>query len=235
MKRTILIVDDEPNILELLKFTLESEGFNVVQAKTGEEALEKLEWKKIDAVVLDLMLPGIDGLEVLKKIRTDQALKNIPVIMLTAKNEGFDRVIGLELGADDYICKPFFVRELVARIKVLFRRMESLDTDPTKSYSLKYGDILIDEQRHTVKKDKEKIDLTLKEFELLCLLLKNIGKVLTREEILTKIWGFDYTGETRTVDVHIRQIRKKLGDEDEEKRNIITVRGIGYKWRDRDD
>lgn len=230
MKRMILTVDDEKHILELLKYTLEEEGFVVWQAAGGEEALKLLKEHKMDAVVLDLMLPGMDGMEVLKRIRSDSALRRLPVLMLTAKSDELDRVMGLEMGADDYLCKPFFVRELIARIKAILRR-----TDPKREeqdFLLKTAGVLIDTVRHTVIKDGRTIELTRKEFDLLCLLVQGEGQVITRKEILAKIWGYDYAGETRTVDVHIGQLRKKLGDDQNFPRHIITVRGVGYKWKE---
>lgn len=234
MKKTILLVDDEAHILELLKYTMENEGFHTLQAETGEQALKLLGRERVDAVILDLMLPGIDGLEVLKHIRVTPGTKNLPVLMLTAKSEEFDRVIGLELGADDYLCKPFFVRELVARVKAVLRRAEA-PGEPSAIQDnrfLKIGPIEIDEIKRTVKRRGELLELTLKEFDLLRLFAQNPGKVITRDEILTKIWGYDYTGETRTVDVHIRQLRKKIEEDDSNPQYILTVRGVGYKLRE---
>ena len=224
MKKTILLVDDEAHILELLKYTMENEGFSTLQAETGEQALKLLGRERVDAVILDLMLPGIDGLEVLKHIRVTPGTKNLPVLMLTAKSEEFDRVIGLELGADDYLCKPFFVRELVARVKAVLRRAETPGEPGAKKDNrfLKIGPIEIDEIKRTVKRRGE----------LLRLFAQNPGKVITRDEILTKIWGYDYTGETRTVDVHIRQLRKKIEEDDSNPQYILTVRGVGYKLRE---
>lgn len=230
MKRTILTVDDEKHILELLKYTLEEEGFVVWQAASGEDALALLKEKRVDAVVLDLMLPGMDGMEALKCIRSDPALCHLPVLMLTAKNDELDRVVGLEMGADDYLCKPFFARELVARIKAILRRTNRRQED--RAAALQTAGILIDKIRRVVVKDGEKIEFTRKEFDLLWLLVQSKGQVITRGEILAKIWGYDYAGETRTVDVHIRQLRKKLEEDQNFPQHILTVRGVGYKWKE---
>lgn len=233
MNKKILVVDDEPHIQELLKYNLERENYNVILAETGKEALKALN-KETNAVILDLMLPDADGLDILKNIRTNEELKNIPVIVLTAKGDEFDKVLGLELGADDYISKPFSVRELIARVKALLRRTKDslIDLDSSDKIIIKFDDIEINEVNRTVIKNNKVIDMTLKEFELLKLLLKNKGKVFTRDELLEKIWGYDYIGETRTVDVHIRQLRKKIEYDDSNPLYIKTVRGIGYKFRE---
>jgi two-component system alkaline phosphatase synthesis response regulator PhoP len=181
--------------------------------------------------ILDIMLPGIDGFELCKKIKEKKSLKNIPLIMLTAKGEEINKVIGLEIGADDYITKPFSVREFTARVKALFRRANAKDED--ESDILEYKDIVLDIKRYEAKKDGKTIELTHKEFELLRMLIKNAGQVLTRELMLEKVWGFDYFGETRTVDVHIRFLRKKLENEDENLQYIETVRGVGYRLKDK--
>lgn len=233
-KKKILIVDDELHILELLKYNLETSGYEVIEAESGEEALEKLN-ASVDLVILDLMLPGIDGLEVLKRIRFNESLKNIPVIMLTAKNEEIDAVLGLEMGADDYIGKPFRVRELLARIKAVLRRKEETEYLPQsteKEKIIQVGNLAINETTRTVKKSDNVIEMPLKEFELLAVLAKNPGRVFSREELLEKIWGYDYVGESRTVDVHIRNLRKKIEDDDSSPFFIKTVRGIGYKFRE---
>lgn len=234
LKRKILIVDDEIYILELLKYNLENSGYEVLEAESGEEALEKLN-TSIELVILDLMLPGIDGLEVLRRIRFNDSVKNIPVIMLTAKNEEIDTVLGLEMGADDYIGKPFGVRELLARIKAVLRRKEEKEYLPQskeKEKKTQVGNLEINETTRTVKKDGILIDTSLKEFELLTLLAKNPGRVFSREDLLERIWGYDYVGETRTVDVHIRHLRKKIEEDDSSPMFIKTVRGIGYKFRE---
>lgn len=235
MQKKILIVDDEEHILELLKYNLEINNYITVSSESGEEAIEMLEHSEdIDCVVLDWMLPGIDGMEVLQKIRTNTKLKKLPVIMLTAKNEEFDTVLGLEMGADDYLSKPFSMRELMARLKSVLRRSEDLEVIKTqpKETKLTFDDIEINETFRTVTKANEIIEMTLKEYELLILFVKNPGRVFSREDLLEKIWGYDFVGETRTVDVHIRNIRKKIEVDDSNPIFIKTVRGIGYKFRE---
>lgn len=226
MDKTLLVVDDELHILELIKFNMEKNGYNVITAENGLEALRIVEEEKPDLVLLDLMLPGIDGLEVCKKIRKNPNVESIPIIMLTAKGEELDKILGLELGADDYITKPFSVRELVARVKAILRRT-GLNQEENK---FKFGSISIDFQKHEIFKGDEQIDLTLKEFELLEILIKNKGKVMTRDYLLDKIWGYEYVGETRTVDVHVRHLRQKIEEDDKNPIYIQTIRGIGYKF-----
>lgn len=227
MAEKILIIDDEEHIVELIKFNLVGSGFQTVEAFNGVDGLKLARQEKPDLVLLDLMLPGIDGLEVCKRLRSDDKLKGIPIIMLTAKSEEIDKILGLELGADDYITKPFSVRELNARVKAVLRRV-----NPSEEVSdiFTFADVEIDYFRHEVKKDGTKVDLTLKEFELLDILVKNKGKVLTRDLLLDKIWGYEYVGETRTVDVHIRHLRQKLETDDKNPKFIETVRGIGYRF-----
>lgn len=220
----ILVVEDEKHISELIVFNLESEGYDVIKAYDGEEAIEIIKNEEMDLVLLDLMLPKLSGIEVCNFIRANKS--DVLVIMLTAKSEEIDKIIGLEIGADDYITKPFSVRELIARIKALFRRMERKTSNSKLVYEL-YG-VVLDVDKHSVTSLGKKVDLTFKEFELLRLLFENIGNVLTRDFLLDKIWGYDYFGDTRTVDVHIRHIRKKLGEEIGNKL-IETVRGVGYK------
>lgn len=233
-KMKILTVDDEEHILELLKYNLESGGYDVVQVETGEQALDVLSQDKIDMVLLDLMLPGIDGLETLRKIRGNDQIKRTPVIMLTAKSEEIDTVLGLEMGADDYIGKPFGVHELTARIKAVFRRTEELSKlrgeYNNEDDVIKIDDLMINRSTHEINIREQVMELPLKEFELLYLLAKNKGRVFDREYLLEKIWGYDYYGETRTVDVHIRNLRKKIEIDDKNPQHIRTVRGVGYKF-----
>ena len=228
-KKQILIVDDEQHIIELIQFNLENNNFNVIVSDNGEDALALANKEIPDVIVLDLMLPGIDGLEVCKRLRRSEATKKIPIIMLTAKGEETDKVLGLELGADDYLTKPFSIRELLARVKALLRRYEDIigDTD----HIIKVQDIIIDTEKHEVMKYGKYIELTLKEFELLKILAENRGKVLSRNSLLDKVWGYDYFGETRTVDVHIRHLRRKIEDDDGNPVYIETIRGIGYKMK----
>jgi len=223
MPKNILVVDDEKNIRDLIKFNLEKEQFQVVLAENGSDALEKLN-ENIDLVILDIMLPGIDGMEVCKKIRNNTQFQKIPVIMLTAKGEEIDKVLGLEIGADDYIVKPFSPRELIARIKAIFRRVEDKEEKKVNKKIIKSENLEINLDTHEVLKYGNKITLTPKEFQLLKLLLINKYNVLSREKLLKKIWGYNYDGNTRTVDVHIRRLRKKIGEE-----YIETVQGVGYK------
>ncbi len=233
-KMRILTVDDEEHILELLKYNLEGNGYEVIQAETGEGALEVLESEQVDMVLLDLMLPGIDGLETLRRIRGNQTTKRLPVIMLTAKTEEIDTVLGLEMGADDYIGKPFGVHELSARMKAVFRRTEELaklrGEHQSEDDLIKIDELVINRSTHQINIRQEQMELPLKEFELLYLLAKNKGRVFDREYLLEKIWGYDYYGETRTVDVHIRNLRKKIEEDDKNPKHIRTVRGVGYKY-----
>lgn len=232
--KTILAVDDEPHILELLHYNLESAGYEVVKAETGEEAMGYIENQSYEfaVILLDWMLPGIDGIEVLKRIRMNERYMNVPIIMLTAKSDEISKVVGLEIGADDYLSKPFGVHELMARMKAVMRR--SGGTQPIASNEqeeiIKIDTLVINKTRRTVEVDGKSVDLALKEYELLYLLAKNKGIVFTRENLLEKIWGYDYLGETRTVDVHVRNIRKKIEKDDTTPVYIKTVRGIGYKF-----
>ena len=225
---TILAVDDEVHILELISFNLKAAGYHVVTALTGEEALKRCEVERPSLVLLDIMLPGIDGLEVCRRLKGDRMTSNIPIIMLTARGDEVDKILGLELGADDYITKPFSVRELGARVKSLLRRVAP--QQESEPQTLRAGDIMIDITNYEAFKGGEKLSLTLKEFELLKVLVLSRGKVLTRDFLLDRIWGYEYYGETRTVDVHIRHLRQKLGEDP----YIETVRGVGYRFVDRE-
>lgn len=225
-KDKILIVDDEEHILELIKFNLENSGYEVVTCNTGTNALNVIRKEVPKLILLDLMLPGMDGYDICKEIRKDNTIANIPVIMITAKSEELDKILGLELGADDYITKPFSVRELLARVKAVLRRVSTQFVDT----SCKFGNMTIDFDKHEVLKHEKRVDLTLKEFELLEILIKNKGRVMTRDFLLDKIWGYEYIGETRTVDVHIRHLRQKIEDDDKNPKYIETIRGIGYRF-----
>ena len=224
---SILIVDDEVAIRELLKYNLEKEGYKTTSAADGEQALNFMNKNKYDLVILDLMLPGINGLEVCRKMRQDPSLARIPIIMLTAKGEEIDKVVGLELGADDYVTKPFGVRELIARIKVRLRRT-SLDQDEN---IIVKGDLVIDLNSFSIRVRDEEVDFTPKEFELVKLLATHPGKVYTRDELLEKIWGYEYPGDTRTVDVHVRHLRQKIEKDPSDPEYIETIRGIGYRFQ----
>ncbi|MBU5306730.1 response regulator transcription factor [Clostridioides mangenotii] len=223
----VLVIDDEKYIVELLKFNLEVDNYEVSYSYDGFDGFIKAKENKPDLILLDWMLPNISGIEVLKKIRSDKDLKDVPVIMLTAKNMENDKVEGLDIGADDYITKPFSIKELMARINSVLRRYNTTNSDDQDVLTV--GDLELDLNKHQVTKGAEKIELTLKEFELLKLLIQNRGKVLSRNYLLDKIWGYEYYGETRTVDVHIRYLRKKIEDENKSERYIETIRGVGYK------
>jgi len=227
--KKILIVEDEHDILQLVKLYVEKEGFRTVSATTGTEGLRQVKQEKPDLVVLDLMLPGIDGLEVCKRLRATPETALLPIIMLTAKAEESDTVVGLELGADDYITKPFSPKTLVARIKALFRRLERKPDGSQTRY--RYGDLVMDLARHEVTVKKIEVPLTAKEFGLLKHLLSNPGRVLTRDILLNTVWGYDYYGTTRTVDVHIRRLKQKLPSLNEA---IISVKSLGYKLKERE-
>lgn len=224
---SILIVDDEAAIRELLKYNLEKEGYKVTSAVDGEQALSLMGKSNFALVILDLMLPGINGLEVCRKMRQDPSLVAIPIIMLTAKGEEIDKVVGLELGADDYVTKPFGVRELLARIKVRLRRTSH---DQVEDIIVK-GDLVIDSNSYSIRVRNEEVDFTPKEFELVKLLATHPGKVYTRDELLEKIWGYEYPGDTRTVDVHVRHLRQKIEKDPSDPEYIETIRGIGYRFQ----
>ena len=224
----ILIVDDEEHIIELLKFNLINAGYKVFYCNNGIDALEIAKIEKPKLILLDLMLPGLDGFDVCKEVKKDKETQNTSIIMLTAKGEEIDKILGLELGADDYITKPFSVRELLARVKAVLRRTypgAEIENNSYESQGLK-----IDFDRHEVFINNKKIELTLKEFDLLKILIKNRGKILQRETLLDKIWGYEYIGETRTVDVHIRYLRKKIEEDDKNPKFIETIRGVGYRF-----
>lgn len=227
----ILVVDDEEHITELLRFNLEANGYTVIEAADGQTGIDLAKSEKPDLILLDLMLPVIDGVEVCRRLRLDEETEHLPIIMLTAKSDEIDKIIGLEMGADDYMTKPFSVRELLARIKAVLRRQRDAGGahEEEESGVITIGDITINEDKHEVRKRDEILDLTLKEFRLLSLLARNKGKVLSRNFLLDEIWGYDYFGEIRTVDVHIRHLRKKIEDDDKNPEYIETIRGVGYK------
>lgn len=229
-KQKILIVDDEEHIRELLKFNLNNSGYDTVLASNGIDALKSAETEKPDLVLLDIMIPDMDGIEVCKNIRKNKELVNTSIIMLTAKSEEIDKILGLELGADDYITKPFSIRELLARVKAVLRRNTITIYNKDESDIEVFGGFKIDFEKHEVIVDDKPVNLTLKEFELLEILIRNKGKILKRETLLDKVWGYEYIGETRTVDVHIRYIRKKIEKDDKNPQYIETVRGVGYRF-----
>lgn len=230
--KTILAVDDEEHILELVSYNLEHEGYHVLKAETGEDALAILDNQKVDLVLLDWMLPGIDGIEVLRKIRGNKQLRKLPVILLTAKSDEISKVVGLEVGSDDYLAKPFGVHELIARIKAVMRRSEDsfVEEETEKEDKIIIDYLEINRTRRSVTVNGNLVELSYKEFELLYLLAKNRGIVFTRDNLLEKVWGYDYIGETRTVDVHISNLRKKIELDESQPVFIKTVRGMGYKF-----
>ncbi|MFC7326437.1 winged helix-turn-helix domain-containing protein [Marinactinospora rubrisoli] len=221
----VLVVEDEESYSDALSYLLRKEGFEVAVAPTGTVALETFDRTGADLVLLDLMLPGLSGTEVCRTLRQKS---NVPVIMLTAKDSEIDKVVGLELGADDYVTKPFSSRELVARIRaVLRRRGEDEALLPT---TLEAGPVRMDVERHVVTVRGDNVQLPLKEFELLEVLLRNAGRVLTRMQLIDRVWGADYVGDTKTLDVHVKRLRAKIEEDPGNPRYIVTVRGLGYKF-----
>ncbi|MBP2634319.1 MAG: phoP 2 [Firmicutes bacterium] len=229
MTGKILIVDDELNIRELLKFNLENSGYKVIEAEDGQTAINMAKSQKPELIVLDLMLPGMDGLEVCRLVKNSRETAAIPIIMLTAKNEEIDKVIGLELGADDYLTKPFSPRELLARIKAVLRRSNK---ETAVGGELVVGKLKLNFNRYEAYLGATKLELTPKEYEMLKLFATNTGKVFTREQLLEKVWGYEYYGDTRTVDVHVRHLRVKLALENDVAEAVETVRGVGYRFKD---
>lgn len=224
--KTVLVVDDENDIIQLIRYNLEREGFRVESAANGNEALQKANDVRPDLILLDIMLPGKDGYEVIKNLNQNEKTTNIPVIFLTAKSAEFDEVLGLELGADDYVVKPISPRKLVSRIRAVLRRYEGAKTEEGKA--INFGRIIIDRESYLVKIGDEQVFFPRKEFEILYYLASHEGKVISRETLLNRVWGADvYVGD-RTVDVHIRKIREKLGDHAE---MIETIKGVGYKFK----
>lgn len=226
MAKKVLVVDDEPSIVTLLKFNLEQAGFEVLTASDGNEGYDTARREKLDVIILDLMLPGMDGMDVCKQLRLGKI--NTPILMLTAKSDELDKILGLELGADDYITKPFSPREVVARVKAILRRAET-KTEEETAEAIKVGDLrILPEQFEAYFKEK-KLELTPKEFELLLYLANHAGKVLSRDQLLNAVWNFDFAGDTRIVDVHISHLREKMEEDTKQPQYIKTVRGFGYK------
>ena len=228
---TILIVEDEESLADPLAFLLRKEGFEPIIAHDGPTALEKFAANDIDIVLLDLMLPGMSGTEVCKQLRTTSS---VPVIMVTARDSEIDKVVGLELGADDYVTKPYSSRELIARIRAVLRRgQDSASEAPQEEFDeqiLEGGRVRMDVERHTVTVDGEAVSMPLKEFDLLEYLLRNAGRVLTRGQLIDRIWGADYVGDTKTLDVHVKRLRSKIEAEPSRPQHLVTVRGLGYKF-----
>jgi two-component system alkaline phosphatase synthesis response regulator PhoP len=227
MEKRAFIAEDEENIRELIKCTLEPCGLKVFGFENALLMFKELELYNPDIIILDIMLPQMDGFEALKKLKANPKTASIPVIMLTAKSSEIDKVTGLDLGADDYVTKPFGILEMMARVRSVLRK-NSLSEDKVDKYEQK--GVTLDSLRHEVYVSGIKVDLTLKEFDLLKLLMENAGMVITRNVLLDKIWGYEYAGETRTLDMHIRSLRQKLHDDADEGKYIVTVRGVGYKF-----
>ena len=227
--KKIVIVEDEKDILQLLKLYLEKEGYRTCTATSGLEGLKQLKNERPDLIILDLMLPEMDGLDVCKRIRGDRETSRIPMIMLTAKAEESDTIIGLELGADDYVTKPFSPKALTARVKAMFRRLERKQDEEPARYS--YGPMVMDLMRHEVKVNGRDVSLTAKEFGLLEHLLRNPGRVMTRDVLLNSVWGYDYYGTTRTVDVHVRRLKQKIPLLNDA---VVSVKSLGYKLKETD-
>jgi two-component system OmpR family response regulator len=221
----ILIVEDDRNLLDALKYNLRKEGYDTVTAADGAEALDVARREKPHLIVLDIMLPKLSGFEVCRILRKEMT---VPILMLTAKTEEVDKIVGLEIGADDYMTKPFSMRELLARFSAMLRRAE-MAAQPAEPESLKVGELEVDTARHRAFFKGEPLELSPKEFELLAFLARNKGFVFSREQLLEKVWGYDYAGETRTVDVHIRWLRQKIETDPAKPKHLLTVRGVGYK------
>jgi two-component system, OmpR family, response regulator RegX3 len=222
----VLVVEDEESFSDALSYMLRKEGFEVSVAETGTAALTEFDRSGPDIVLLDLMLPELSGTEVCRKLRQKSS---VPIIMVTARDSEIDKVVGLEIGADDYVTKPYSPRELVARIRAVLRR-QSADPDERMTPTLAAGPVRMDVERHVVTVDGTAVPLPLKEFELLELLLRNAGRVLTRGQLIDRVWGADYVGDTKTLDVHVKRLRSKIEPEPSSPRFIVTVRGLGYKF-----
>ena len=223
--KTILVADDEPTLVATLKYNLERESYAVVTAADGEAALAIARETRPDLIVLDLMMPGLNGLEVCRILRKEM---QIPILMLTARDDETDKVAGLELGADDYVTKPFSMRELTARVRALLRRSEF--APPPEQDVMSTGDLIIDLPKRAVSRDGTHLPLKPKEFELLTFFARNPSRAFTREQLLNHIWGYDYAGDTRTVDVHVRWLRQKIEAEPDQPTRLITIRGVGYRF-----
>jgi DNA-binding response OmpR family regulator len=225
--RTVLLVEDEPTLASTLSYNLRKNGFKVLSAVDGVAGLQEARRARPDIIVLDLMLPKMDGLEVCRRLRAES---DVPILILTAKSEEFDKVVGLEVGADDYLTKPFGMRELMARLRALLRRSAAGRADTDDGTRISTGDLELDARGRSVKRKGMEIQLKPKEFDLLHFLARNPGQVFTREQLLERVWGYEFFGGSRTVDVHIRWLREKLEAQPAQPRHILTVRGVGYKF-----
>ena len=231
MPGKVMIVEDDETMLGILKYNLSKDGYTVITSMEGLQALQLARSEKPDLILLDIMLPKMNGLEVCRILRKEMS---VPIIMLTAKTEEIDKIVGLEIGADDYITKPFSMRELLARVHASFRRANLIENEATKSQkessrTIKVGPIEVDTSRHVVTINNKVIDFSPKEFDLMTYLIQNHGQVFNREALLEKVWGYDFAGDTRTVDVHIRWLREKIEDDPASPQYIVTIRGFGYK------
>jgi len=226
MGSKILIVEDDQALLDVLKYNITKEGYNVIAATDGIQALEVARVSKPDLILLDIMLPKMSGFDVCRILRKETT---IPILMLTAKDEEVDKIVGLEIGADDYMTKPFSMRELLARIRAMLRRAEMIKPKPVEEAVLRISDLEVDLARHQATLSGTKLDLTPKEFDLLVFLARNRGLVFSREQLLERVWGYDYAGDTRTVDVHIRWLREKIEVNPAKPKRLATIRGVGYK------
>ncbi|HEX2158800.1 MAG TPA: response regulator transcription factor [Actinomycetes bacterium] len=223
----VMVVDDEESLLEAIRYALSREGFEVVTASDGGEAVRDFEAERPDLVVLDLMLPTLNGWDVCRRIR---ATSQVPILMLTARDAEVDRVVGLEMGADDYVTKPFSLRELVARVRALLRRAGTAEGPRPEASVLEAGGVRLDTERHEVSVRGSQVSLPLKEFELLEILMENRNRVLTRQTLIDRVWGYDYVGDTKTLDVHVKRLRARVEEDRHEPKLIVTVRGVGYRF-----
>ncbi|KYP81727.1 response regulator transcription factor [Ferroacidibacillus organovorans] len=228
MSQKLLVVDDEESIRTLVRYNLVQAGFDVTLAEDGEAGFQQIQQDTFDLLILDLMMPGMSGLEICKRMR--QMHKDTPIIMLTARGEEIDRVLGLEMGADDYITKPFSPRELVARVRAVLRRKGEGEREQEQQEIFQVGTVRLDVSRYEVTVDGKLIDLTPREFDLLYFLLQHTDRVVSRDQLLDRVWGYDYAGDTRLVDVHVSHLREKIERDPKSPRYIKTVRGVGYKF-----
>ena len=228
MTKRIYIVEDDDSIRQLMKMALSSFSYEVTTFTNAEEAIEAIQQNIPDMVIFDIMLPGMSGIDATRKLRNQSITRSLPIVMLTAKNTENDKVTGLDAGADDYIAKPFGIMELGARIRSIFRRIDKNYTDNSDSFAI--SDLFVDNRTREVRRDGKVVDLTYKEYELLGLLVRERGRIVPRDELLNTVWGFDFVGETRTLDTHVRTLRQKLGDDADSPRYIKTVRNVGYRF-----
>lgn len=231
----VYVTDDEPNIRKLTSLALKEHGFQTQEFSDGSDLLKAVQKRTPDAIILDWMMPQLDGLTICGRLKLDKNTKSVPILLLTARNEEVDCVLGLEMGADDYITKPFSLKELCARVKAVIRRKEYSNVSSATDDIINCGDISVNLARRTVAKNGKLVDLTMKEFDLLTTLMTSKGRVLTRGQLMEKVWDVEYCGDARTVDVHVRYLRQKVEDEPDKPRYIRTVRGVGYRFASEDE